>query len=265
VDAARAARAAQAAAAARSAMSRALALALALALCAARAVAQVYSPLLPGFLCARQDAACAALGDLYAATTGAQWRNNSGWLDAAGGTPTDYCIMAGVTCTAGNITRMCAQRQRRRQPSRCGVACPHAPCPPMGSPLMFALRPTRVPQLSPGAAAARHVAGLVGRHHVAREIVRARRAARRAGWPSRDARARRCAPPWRLPALRRAARSLCAAVRAPLARADAPPAARGARPAATRRTARSRAGWTTRSCRPSRCWSRAPFRTAGPR
>lgn len=34
---------------------------------------------------------CSALGDLYYATNGAGWINNTGWSSAAAGTPTDYC------------------------------------------------------------------------------------------------------------------------------------------------------------------------------
>lgn len=45
-----------------------------------------YSTLLPGFTCTTQDATCAALGDLYAATSGpSTWTNNRGWAAAAAG------------------------------------------------------------------------------------------------------------------------------------------------------------------------------------
>jgi hypothetical protein len=89
---------------------RAPAWALCLALCLSGAAAQQYSALLPAWRCARQDAACAALGDLYAATGGAQWRNNTGgWTQAAAGTPVEYCDFAHVTCTQGNVTAMCAR------------------------------------------------------------------------------------------------------------------------------------------------------------
>ena len=34
---------------------------------------------------------CSALGDLYAATNGPSWLNNTGWAAAAAGSPTDFC------------------------------------------------------------------------------------------------------------------------------------------------------------------------------
>lgn len=43
------------------------------------------------FACLKQDATCAALGDLYFATGGAQWLQSDGWSAAAAGVPTDYC------------------------------------------------------------------------------------------------------------------------------------------------------------------------------
>jgi hypothetical protein len=148
-------------------MSRSRVRALALALCAARVAAQLYSPLLPAFRCARQDAACASLGDLYGATSGGQWRNNTGWLDAAAGTPTDYCVMAGVNCTAGVITQMCVRHSGGGATWACGKnsalrsADADAACAPLA------------PQSTLRAAAAGHAAGLAGRHHVAPPAVRA--------------------------------------------------------------------------------------------
>jgi hypothetical protein len=98
---------------------------LLLALVAARgAGAQTYSALLPGFACTRQDAACAALGDLYAATNGAQWTTNTGWAAAAGGVAQDYCTaLYKVACNvAGRLTRMCVHRPRMRKPLCCSPA-----------------------------------------------------------------------------------------------------------------------------------------------
>ena len=81
--------------------------AVALWLCATGAAGQVYSALLPGFLCARQDVVCAALGDLYAATRGSQWRNSSGWATAAAGSAVEYCTFAFVTCNAtGQVLKL---------------------------------------------------------------------------------------------------------------------------------------------------------------
>ena len=49
------------------------------------------------FTCTVQDDICAALGDLYAATNGPGWVNNTGWADAASGVPADYCTFYGIT------------------------------------------------------------------------------------------------------------------------------------------------------------------------
>jgi hypothetical protein len=76
------------------------------------------APPAAAFSCAsagRNAAACASLGDLYAATSGAQWRNNTGWALAAASpsassatAPFDYCAFFGVTCdAAGNVTALC--------------------------------------------------------------------------------------------------------------------------------------------------------------
>ena len=43
------------------------------------------------FVCARQDATCEALGDLYYATNGSGWANKQGWEAAAAGVATEYC------------------------------------------------------------------------------------------------------------------------------------------------------------------------------
>jgi len=45
------------------------------------------------FACTKQDATCAALGDLYEATSGPGWLDRGGWEDAAAGIPTDYCTL----------------------------------------------------------------------------------------------------------------------------------------------------------------------------
>ena len=69
------------------------------------------------FVCTKQDATCEALGDLYYATNGSGWTNNSGWADAAAGKATDYCnfypgmssggATAGVPCTSdGDFTAL---------------------------------------------------------------------------------------------------------------------------------------------------------------
>lgn len=67
----------------------------------------VYSALLPGFACVRQDAVCAALGDFYASTTGPSWswQGSAGhsWAASASNTSTEYCQLFGVTCTDGAV------------------------------------------------------------------------------------------------------------------------------------------------------------------
>jgi len=66
------------------------------------------------FMCTRTGATCDALSDLYAATNGAGWANNSGWASAAAGITTDYCVFFGVGCDSeGNVTFMCVPCLRR--------------------------------------------------------------------------------------------------------------------------------------------------------
>ena len=51
---------------------------------------------------------CVVLGELYSATNGAAWTNNSGWVTAATGTSTDYCTFRGVGCSGdGVISSLC--------------------------------------------------------------------------------------------------------------------------------------------------------------
>lgn len=58
---------------------------------------------------------CAALADLYNATSGTAWTNNEGWITAAADVATSYCSFFGATCDeTGNITSMCV--------------CAHASC-----------------------------------------------------------------------------------------------------------------------------------------
>ena len=63
------------------------------------------------FVCTRQDATCEALGDLYYATNGSGWRDNSGWEAAAAGIATDYCGFwhdSGFACDGGlALTFLC--------------------------------------------------------------------------------------------------------------------------------------------------------------
>ena len=58
------------------------------------------------FACTSADAACAALGDLYYATSGAGW-TSTGWNVASGGYAWNYCSFNGVTCVNGNVTQLC--------------------------------------------------------------------------------------------------------------------------------------------------------------
>jgi hypothetical protein len=66
------------------------------------------------FTCGAADAAaiCAALGELYAATGGADWYNNDGWRDAAAGTATGLCSFYGVSCEDGAVTSLCVHGMR---------------------------------------------------------------------------------------------------------------------------------------------------------
>ena len=69
------------------------------------------------FRCSPQDATCAALGELYAATGGPNWLRQRGWADAAlvlhssADEPEawpSYCAFEGVSCNArGAVTRLC--------------------------------------------------------------------------------------------------------------------------------------------------------------
>ena len=96
-----------AAAVAHTMRSAAAVCALALCLCAAGVSGQVYSTLLPAFRCARQDVVCASLGDMYFATRGWQWRNATGWSDAAAGVSVEYCQFAFITCNASTVVTLC--------------------------------------------------------------------------------------------------------------------------------------------------------------
>ena len=54
---------------------------------------------------------CAALGDLYYATSGNAWSAKQGWSSAAAGTATDFCTFAqsaGGCDGAGVLTSLCA-------------------------------------------------------------------------------------------------------------------------------------------------------------
>ena len=66
------------------------------------------------FVCTRQDATCAALGDLYYAANGARWRSNDGWNDAASGVATDYCTFEWVSCDGGVLTNLCVRQPKPR-------------------------------------------------------------------------------------------------------------------------------------------------------
>ena len=63
------------------------------------------------FVCTRQDATCAALGDLYYATNGARWRSNGGWDDAASGVATEYCTFEWASCDGGVLTNLCVRER----------------------------------------------------------------------------------------------------------------------------------------------------------
>ena len=63
------------------------------------------------FACAKQDAACEALGDLYYATNGAAWTIRDGWDKAAAGLPgIDYCSFYvygnDTLCTGGAVANL---------------------------------------------------------------------------------------------------------------------------------------------------------------
>jgi len=52
---------------------------------------------LTAFACTGGDA-CVFLSSLYYSTAGPGWYNNSGWAEAASGTPTPLCSLFGVSC-----------------------------------------------------------------------------------------------------------------------------------------------------------------------
>jgi hypothetical protein len=52
----------------------------------------------------------------WAATVSGLSALNGGWVDAAGGTPTDYCTFAHVSCTGGAVTSMCVHAAPRGKP-----------------------------------------------------------------------------------------------------------------------------------------------------
>jgi hypothetical protein len=62
----------------------------------------------PVFTCSNSGSnlVCSALGDLYYATNGTGWTNNSGWSSAADGKPTDYCTFysGGTNYSATNYS-----------------------------------------------------------------------------------------------------------------------------------------------------------------
>ena len=62
------------------------------------------------FNCTKQDASCAALGDLYYGTRFSSWLIRDGWDKAAAGIPIDYCsffVTEGTLCNAaGAITQL---------------------------------------------------------------------------------------------------------------------------------------------------------------
>ena len=67
------------------------------------------SPPLPpssSFVCANGNdpVVCAALGDLYSATSGSGWTGNSGWSSSAALYATDYCTFDGAACLPGTST-----------------------------------------------------------------------------------------------------------------------------------------------------------------
>jgi hypothetical protein len=82
--------------------------------CALAAAAAAGRTAASSFACTRQDAVCTALGELYAATAGANWRNNTGWATSASGSAADYCAFYGVSCNAvGRLTRLCVLPRAR--------------------------------------------------------------------------------------------------------------------------------------------------------
>ena len=72
------------------------------------------------FVCAKQDAACEALGDLFYATNGTGWVDNDGWVDAAAGKAMDYCsVFNGVECDNAGVvpTSLCVRERAHEPPS----------------------------------------------------------------------------------------------------------------------------------------------------
>jgi hypothetical protein len=70
------------------------------------------SPPPPSFACsvANDAMVCSALGDLYKATNGSFWTNNTGWSTAAALIPTDYCNFYSVSCISGVLIQLCVRR-----------------------------------------------------------------------------------------------------------------------------------------------------------
>lgn len=78
--------------------------------------AAVYSTLLPGFACTKQDETCAALGDLYVSTNGPGWVPGwastsvngafAGWMSAAAGATQ-------ILCTFVMLSRRCSHHIHR--------------------------------------------------------------------------------------------------------------------------------------------------------
>ena len=83
------------------------------------------------FTCAPANdvTACAALGDLYAATNGAGMASNSGWSSAAAGTATDYRSFQGVICAAVAVLtwRICVGGTASSQQPECSGHCEPVP------------------------------------------------------------------------------------------------------------------------------------------
>jgi len=88
------------------------------AVLAAAAASLLLRPAGAAFTCTRSGFACAALGDLYAATNGPGWRYlpsasgvsvpPSAWAAAAAGNATDYCTFEGAACdTTSTLVSLC--------------------------------------------------------------------------------------------------------------------------------------------------------------
>lgn len=91
------------------------------------------STLLPAFSCAQQDAACAALGDLFAATNGAGWANATGWAQAAAGAgalpvpPTRVVVFASLARPRPHGARRCPSPTHPQAPP--STTAPSTPSP----------------------------------------------------------------------------------------------------------------------------------------